>query len=261
MKKYASSVLAKGSSANNSPAIQNIIDKASTGTCLMFPDGEYYFSSALRVFDKQIHFQGSEKTTLYFREGGLKFDRTADHGKCYVNDISLISTADRKTAGNNGIEGHSVIMVKNVWIRNFSTGILMNGDIGSSKTDVSFSKFDNCLVSECGEGIHMHGGDSNQIGFYHIDIRDCDGWGVNDNSFLGCNFFACMTHANKSGGYRVGVPVDNVNSRASFFGCYGEGDQPPSEYCGYGTVFGGRCAWKKTGGNPLILPEGICINN
>jgi hypothetical protein len=116
-------------------------------------------------------------------------------------------------------------------------GASVTSDIhNASGGNASAARFDNIDITECkGHGMYFQGGDANQCGVYHVDVRDCGGAGFYDNSFLGNQFFSCMTHSNKGGSYKA---IDG-NNRTGFYGCYAENDQPPVYLAGAACWFGG----------------------
>lgn len=258
MKVYLSSKLTKNSivaAAANSKALQTAIDKAASGACLMFPDGDFYFSSTINILNKSVKFQGAELTNLHFNCSGFILQAWPIQ-TCTINDLNIYYQGTRAGTSFNGIEARTVTNVNNVLIKNFGGyGLILTGDISTSQTNVSRSIITNVEAIECGHGFYTQGGDANGISFYSCDARDCDGYGFNDDGFLGCSFYSCMAHANKLGGYRA----MNGNNRTLFMACYNEGGQPESEVGGVTYVFGGICGpgagWKASGPNVKIIQQ------
>lgn len=202
---------------------------------IQLPEGDNHFTTPISIIDKGIVLQGGARTNLIFPGTGIIIDTTwSGAGRVHLNDLNIICA--NKAALTNGVEIHAITSMKNCEIRNFGgAGVYIDADIAVHHRNASHSKFDTVISEQNGTGFFMKGGDANQMCFFVCDARDNDGWGFDDESFLGCQFFGCMAHANKAGHYKTG----DANNRSSFFGCYGEGDSPPNFAMAKTTFIGG----------------------
>lgn len=221
---------------DNSATIQAAIDAATAGADLVLPNGNIVIKSTLVFKDKPITFRGSGNTILVARSvTALRLTRTGYHKPIKVRDLYLMG--DMGGYKCQGIELDTLAVISDVYIKNFSgKGFYAQGHVGSG-TDSSGSRVYNLEVAACGEeGIRIAGEDANQILFVSPSVRDCNGWGIADNSFLGCQFVAAMAHNNKGGHYAA----LNPNNRSTWVGCYAEGDSSPASLMdGHARVFGG----------------------
>jgi hypothetical protein len=229
----------------SSDDIAGLINKeillAADNARITLPDGTWNVNATINILDKDITLEGSESTHLrFFVKGpGILVKRISNMKRTFIKNLFLsneLSIGNDST--NNGIEISAVVDIENLVINQFyGDGIHIDATSGRTPgADASHSRIQTVEASLCkGDGIYITGGDANVINFYHIDVRDNDGYGINDDSFLGNLFFGCMAHANKKGAYTA----MNYNNRSSWFGCYAEGGQPLSRIGGEGTVFGG----------------------
>jgi hypothetical protein len=226
--------------------IQALINKVPENGKAVFKlvSGKFIFSKPLTWKNKSIWLIGTNGTTFVFSNGekGIVIDRDHSVGRSRIENISILSEGAKTNRNANGIEVHAITDLYHINVKNFGgKGVAYIADIGAAKTDVSQSQIFNCEVVECGgDGFYFQGGDANQIDVIGCSARDNGGIGFYDNSFLGNQFFACMGHANKGGHYKV----DGGNARATFMGCYGEEDSPPSFFGGVSRVFGGLLGWE-----------------
>jgi hypothetical protein len=235
--------------------IQALINKVPENGKAVFKltNGNFTFSEPLTWKNKSIWLIGTNGTTFIFPNGkkGIVINRDHSVGRSRIENISVITNGVKTNPNATGIEVHAITDLYNVDVKNFAgRGIAYIADIGASKTDVSQSQIFNCEVAQCGnDGYYFQGGDANQINVIGCSARDNGGIGFYDNSFLGNQFFACMGHANKGGHYKV----DGGNARATFTGCYGEEDSPPSFFGGVSRVFGGLLGWELVNRNGKLF--------
>lgn len=237
MKIYLSSKLKPG--ADNSVIINHVIETAKEGSTLVWKDGVFPISGHI-IQDKKLNWEGTENTiiqalqptTLAIFKGGYKptISNIQFRGSYSIWDGDKGDSYD-------GVIVQSVIIMIGVTIRNvWGNGLTISNDIAKGGGNASAGRFDNIDIIECkGHGIYLQGGDANQCGIYHADVRDCNGIGLYDHSFLGNQFYSCMTHNNKQGSYKA----DDANNRAGFYGCYAEGGQPPVYLDGASCWYGG----------------------
>lgn len=237
MKIYLSS---KGVSPDidNSKIINRAIEAAKEGSTLIWTDGIFPIASTI-VQNKKLNWEGSEETILK-ATSPITLAKFTGGYKANVSNIQFqgsCSIYDKVKEMIPGVQVSSVIRMRDVTIRNvWGSGIVVSSDIEKGSGNASAGRFENLDIVECAEhGMYFQGGDANQCGIYHADIRDCNGVGIYDNSFLGNQFFSCMTHNNKQGSYRA----EDANNRAGFFGCYAEQGQGPVYLAGAACWFGG----------------------
>lgn len=250
MKKY----LKLTKDIDNGRIINRAIESSSDGTVLVFPEGVYSIDTPI-VQNKRLHWEGKDGTELYLR--GVNTILSLSGGGSHKSIIESVkfsgaySIYDGREYGIPGIAISALVDFRHCTIRNFwGNGVTVSADINSGKGNASFSTFYNLIISECaGHGMYFQGGDANSCDCYSVDVRDCNGLGFYDNSFLGCNFFGCKTHANKVGSFRAGNidDLNNNNQRSNFFGCYceqGQGDDIV-HLCGSSAWYGGMWHWIK----------------
>lgn len=243
MKIYLSSKGLKPSS-DNSGIINRQLEIAKEGSTIVWPEGKYQIASPI-MQAKTLHWEGSEETIIEAQHP-MTF---AVFSRGYKSVISRIkfegyhSVRDVKDPTFDAVIVNSLVNMRDCKIMNaWGNGITVQASL---PLNASKCKFENIDIGQCkGNGMYFQGGDANQCSSYDMDIRDCDGIGIWDNSFLGNNFFSCMTHANRGGSYKAGDEKDlaNQNSRSGFFGCYAEGDQGPVILCGHSRWYGGLAA-------------------
>jgi len=228
---------------DNAKIINRQLEIAKEKSTFVFPDGIFPIGSTI-IWDKTANWEGSEDTTLFASNPITLLHLT----RGYRSNISKINFKGYYSIYDQslklpGLIISAVINMKDCMIRNvWGNGITVTADISSLKTNASACRFDNLEIIECADnGMYFQGGDANQCGIYNADIRDCNGVGLWDNSFLGNQFYACMTHSNKKGSYKAGDETDlnNQNSRAGFWGCYAEMGQGKIILCGASKWYGG----------------------
>lgn len=226
----------------NATAICRKIEMATRSETLVWKDGIYPLSKPI-IQNGKVHWQANGNTTLQATsETTLLTIGHAAH-KSRIGEIKFKgshSIYDKPENGLPGIIVSAIIRMTDVVVSNVpGNGITVSADLLAANTNASHARFDNIEVIECGgHGMYFQGGDANQCGVYHADVRDCGGIGFWDNSFLGLQLYSCMTHNNKGGSYKAGNH-DNANPRTGFYGCYAEGGQGPIQLGGVACWYGG----------------------
>lgn len=220
---------------DNFPVWNTVVQTLKDKTSIQFADGHYWFSDS-PIINRTIHLRGSDETIFDIATGkqGLQIKNGY---KIKLSDLTIWHYANQDASQNIGLYISAVVICDNVTVRGFAgNGFHISADIAGSKTNASHSRFTGCnAIENGGDGFYMRGGDANQMIFFACDARDNFGWGFNDESFLGCQGFGNMAHANKKGHYRAYDP----NNRSTFLACYRESDSPPDELTGYATSIGG----------------------
>jgi hypothetical protein len=238
MKIYLSSRLS--TTSDNSSVLNNIIASAKDKTKLIFPDGNFPFNSPIIQTNKGLVWEGSEDTNLILNHPneGLRITRSGPTSRTVINGVNFLSRFNGVSTTQHGIISHCPITIKNIIVENFhGDGIQLTADVAHTPaSDVSFCHLESIYIRSCdGNAVYLQGGDANAGTFIHCDARDCGGVGFLDASFLGNNFFGCMTHGNAGGSFKA----TDLNSRSNFFGCYCESGQPPVELWCAACWFGG----------------------
>ena len=229
---------------DNSPSINAAIAAAKEGDTIQFPSGLIPIHEPI-VVDKRLNLIGDEDGTT---EIATSLNSTAlIVSKGSIRPTKILNIFFRNAYGLNktcdGVQISAIVDMENCWVKSFGgNGITVSADVGKLKTNASFSKFSNLLISEnSGHGIYFQGGDANQCSVIHCDARDNKGIGFYDHSFLGNQFFGCMAHYN---GAKVlpNYSADDPNNRATFIGCYSEQGSAPEILAGCATWHGGLAA-------------------
>lgn len=258
MKTYLSTKL-KAKGADASKVLNRAIETAKEKTTLSIPDGTFYLYDTVRAFNKGIRLEGSEDTNfrVMHRNAAFLFERNGATARTYVSRINLLNSLNvNNSPDQHGFQVHVPTTIEDVIIENFhGDGLHLTGDVASkAASDVSFCKVMSVTVRSCkGNGIYIAGGDSNASFFAHCDVRDNEGYGIWDNSFLGNGFFGCMAHMNAKGNYHA----SDGNNRSTFLACYSEDGSPQSVMGGEAMVFGGM--WSggvKVNGNAIVMWNG-----
>lgn len=225
---------------DNAQIINRVLETAKPGSTIVFKDGAYPIGSTLEQSNR-LHWEGAEDTALVCNKPMTAANFTGQGNMITISRIhfegfySIWDNSEMKPF--HGVTVEAVLHMKDCIIHNFwGTGLVVSADVGTRKTNASFSRFDNLLIYENREhGIYLQGGDANQCGFYHCDARDNKGIGFYDHSFLGNQFYGCMSHNNWNGSYKA----DDLNNRAGFFGCYAEMGSGPIYLGGNAQWYGG----------------------
>lgn len=224
---------------DNSDIINGVIESANPGDVIMFPPGKFPIHSPVMV-NNRVTLKGNETQIVAGTNTTALMIRGTDIKPIVIDGIDFINAYGLPDSNMNGVFISGIVHFRNSWIKSFGGhGIVITADVITTKTNASFSRFDNLIVSENkGSGLYFQGGDANQCNCYHIDVRDNGGHGIWDHSFLGNQFFGCMAHSNKLSNYCA----DDLNNRAGFFGCYSEQGSPGEELGGAATWHGGLAA-------------------
>jgi hypothetical protein len=237
-------------SIDNAAIINNYINKnvQPNGSLNLYaPKGVWNCKTTIKLFDRTISIMGAgvSQTVFSFDAGvnGIWVNRTEKGlamGKGILERFSISAKnknpivpgqTDFDDKGverpwsNQGLKIWQRYSVRDVSIYGFSNrGLEVYGTM-TQKHDASFCDFNNVLIGGCGgDGVFVVGPDSNASSFTSMDIRDCGGIGVNDNSFLGNKWDGVMVHACKKGSLNVQYPT----AGSSFIGCYTETGQLPA---------------------------------
>jgi hypothetical protein len=225
---------------DNAPAINAVIAAASNGDKIIFPPGSFPIHAPILITGKTIRLEGDNTTiatslntsALVVKGGSIKPTK--------IIGIDFVNYYHSPDSNADGLQISGIVHMEDCWIKGFGgNGISVTADLGTYKTNASFSSFRNLLISANKKhGMYFQGGDANQCNCYHIDVRDNAGYGIYDHSFLGNQFFGCMAHNN---GAKVlsNYCADDPNNRAGFFGCYSEQGSAPEMLCGAATWHGG----------------------
>jgi hypothetical protein len=214
----------------NSGIINEAMKGAPPHATLIFPDGRFPINDTL-VQHHEVNWDSEGDTTLVptrpmqaalFAGGGI-VKNIKFHG-----DFSIRHGSEETFPC---IEVQSVMQFENIRIRNWwGDGFFVSADVQRKPpVNASHCFFRSIYISECKEsGMHFRGGDSSQSCIMHVDVRDCLGYGIWDDSFLGVQMFAVMCHNN--GRNYVST---NGNNRTGYFGCYSEGGRQPDQLAGF----------------------------
>lgn len=228
---------------DNSPKINRAIEMAKDKDILVFPDGHYPIQKTLMQINKGLRWEGAGQTELMtaLPVPGIHLKTNQSQSDTFITGIDFVNhyggadnTPEQHGIICNVILNMSYCKIKSYW----GHGIVVSADIehNGAGSNASFSKFEKLLIaSNRRSGMYFQGGDANQCNSFAIDIRDNWGWGIEDGSFLGNQFFGCMAHNNGEGNYTA----TDINNRSTFFGCYSEGGSPPCRFYGQAMIFGG----------------------
>lgn len=223
---------------DNSNIVNRALELAKEGSTIVWKEGRFPIGTTI-VQNKTLHWEGQEETTLV-ATNPMTLAQFAGGYKSVINRVDFkgyYSIWDKEGPTFDGVAVNSLVRMIDCTIRNvWGNGITVSADVHTGNGNASKSKFENIDIMECrGNGMYFQGGDANQCGVYDVDVRDCNGAGIHDNSFLGNQFYGCMTHNNKGGSYKATDP----NNRTGFYGCYSEGGQEPVYLDGAACWFGG----------------------
>jgi hypothetical protein len=220
---------------------------ASTGDTIIFPDTKISVNSTLQL-TKAVWLKGSYNSQLCTGLNVTALEITGNWFKpARITDIDFINWYGKDDRSADGLRIHAVVDMQRCWVKSFGgTGIVVSGDIAHGKTNASFSKFEDVLISENGNhGIYFQGGDANQCTVFHCDARDNKGVGFYDHSFLGNQFLSLhgtLKRKKRPGsrqhkrGTLSNYRADDANNRAGFYGCYSESGSAPE-------WLNGACTW------------------
>jgi hypothetical protein len=225
---------------DNSKIINSAIESAKDGDILMWPTGTFPIGSTI-IQKKKVNWETVESSTIIKAQKPLILARFIGGYKALIQNINFVGGygINEGSSGQTfpGVQIGTVIKFRDVVVRNaWGNGIEVSADIASGSGNASQCRFDDIDVIECKEnGMFFQGGDANQSTIINADIRDCNGIGIYDKSFLGNQFYSVMTHNNKKGSFRA----EDANNRAGFYGCYAEQGQGRIYLAGCATWHGG----------------------
>lgn len=235
-----------GGSVDDSGALAEAIAAAAPARVVQLPPGIYRLAQPL-VINRPVVLQGSggagdtPATILKADDGvtAIVVSREAPGGDwCSVRDLAVRGGA----SGGHGIHLKARAAIEGCNVSGFGGhGILVDSSAQGDNANnwmVTYTRITSCG----GSGLRTVGGDSNSGVALGVDVAACDGWGFDDDSFLGCTFVACHAAANGLGAYRSGQQAANT----VLVGCYSESDQPLSQVTPKTVVVGG------THGAPLV---------
>jgi len=197
-------------------------------------NGVYKFGSQI-VIDRAVRIVGSGAPMLNSagptqfafgaNSGGVRFDYSpVDSTGATLENLSLIGWGNISQTQGHGIEATSAFVARNLVIRGFGrNGIHIVSDAsGATPASASCFRLDNVSVMGCnGDGLYTAGGDSNIGVIENCTFRSNNGWGINEQSFLGNTYVGVHIASNKLGGVNAPKP----GGCNAFLGCYSENDQ------------------------------------
>ena len=209
---------------------------------LFVPEGTWMLLTPIEIIDRNVSITGAGYGTRFVvsaKSDGIFLNNVKGIQNDFILEKFQIYPYSTQIPGKSGIKMWKRGTIRDVNIQGFSKyGLHINAAV-SVRQNCNGSKIDMVTVSNCGDsGIFIDGSDANSISFYSVSVQNNGGWGIEDSSFLGNNFFGCMAHKNKKGAYTV----EHSTARSFFSGCYAEGDQPPSVFHGEVEIEGGRYA-------------------
>jgi hypothetical protein len=140
-------------------------------------------------------------------------------------DLCFFSKGHVGETTNHGFDTNTHFIMRNCRFGGFGgDGVHIEADIGSgagSNANLWYMEHVHTLGSSR-HGVFVEGGDTNAGVGIAINAKDCAGYGIYDNSFLGNTWLACHTDSNTLGSYYL----DGVNARSVLVGCYSESGQP-----------------------------------
>lgn len=218
---------------------------------LYIPRGKFYFGTTFKIVDRMVTLSGAGRgrSVIFVEDGvdGIFINRNKGiMSECVLEKFSILALGKKKGKGS-GIRVWQSSVLRELEIQGFAEyGVHVDGYIGPEEShNASFTRLNDLYIAACGkDGILLDGKDGSACSVSNIDVKNCGGYGIRDSSFLGNNFYSCMTHANKLGGFTV----DHPTAAAVFVGCYTESDQPPSTFFKTVAVVGGAhfagISWK-----------------
>jgi len=198
-----------------------MLDKIPAHSTIMLPLGRFDVQGLI-VITKPIKIQG-----IYGKGWKEKTEIVSDGFQFLGADGSVLKNFHlRGRDKGRGLLVSSVMTVEGVTVSHFDKGVEIYGDIyNGNKLDASRTIFDDVTIAVCKQGMRVVGGDANQCSFYDLDIRDIEGVGLIDASFLGNSYYSAHFNNCKGGAFQV----TDVNSRCSFYDVYLEDGMPSSK--------------------------------
>jgi hypothetical protein len=224
--------------------INRQIDLAADNAEITLPDGLWNLTGTISITGKDIILEGSGSMATHLRfygKGpGIVIARTINMSRTTIRNLKMTNEVqDNEWNGtNDGIYVGAVVSLENLHMEGwYGDGIHFEATVGITPAADASHSYVRTVKSgyNRGDGIFITGGDANVINFYNVDVRDNFGWGINDSSFLGNEYFGCMAHLNRKGDYTS----MNYNNRSSYYGCYSETGYALSRLGGEASVYGG----------------------
>lgn len=157
--------------------------------------------------------------------GGVKFSYSpVDATGATLENLALVGWQNVSMTQGHGVEANCAFQLRNVQITGFGQdGVHVVSDATlDPPTSASCFVLDNVTVLGCnGDGLYTAGGDSNIGRISGCTFRSNNGWGINEQSFLGNTYLGCHIASNKVGGINAPKP----GGCNAFLGCYSENDQ------------------------------------
>lgn len=227
---------------DNSKIFNRAIETAKDKDTLVFPKGRFPTWETIIQKNKQVFWEGSVEGTeiacAHDQNGIILTAKGQVPRESHLSNLIITNAMnDHKNYKQDGLTCFIPTVIEHVEISNFyGNGAVFSGDVVSAPGTQSRGLATNMLVQSCrGNGIYVQGPDANAGTFFHIDVRDCWGYGVYDNSFLGNHWISVMCHNNRKGNFIASDP----NNCAQFTGCYSEGGSPLSFMDGAAKIEGG----------------------
>lgn len=235
------------------PLTAAIAALGSAGGAIHIPAGTYTCSATISL-TKPVHLTGDSgvgniavatKITFPADTTGIRVEYPFQGIGSRIEGLALVSSGG--TTGH-GIEMVATAAARDCQISSFpENGIELFGNVPDSNVNGFY--LENIIIRECGgDGVHTQGGDGNAGIGIGIQIFDCQGWGINDDGFLGNVWISCQTDSNITGPYTT----SQVSARSTYVGCYSEGNQNPSVFSQWSWIVGGLHAAGISGGTALV---------
>lgn len=137
---------------------------------------------------------------------------------------SLLNITDMTILGEgkgHGIIAQSRLHATDVWIERFHHGVFIRGEMSAKPmTNANLCRLTGVSIYGCTDtGIRVAGGDANQSIFTALDVTNCGGVHIWDDSFLGNLWIGCHVDTAPPTGKNIAYRARN----GSFMFCYSEG--------------------------------------
>ncbi|MDQ4034278.1 MAG: hypothetical protein M3332_19365 [Actinomycetota bacterium] len=196
---------------------------------------------------------------------------------------------------DHGIVVNARCTIRNVGVTSFSgDGIHIRGMAWERPpTNANAWMLEHVMVTECGRhGVFVYGSDVNAGCAIGVDTHKVDGWGIRDESQLGCTWLGCHVDQHEApvpssslpidymedgagadgrhsvGSYFCKCPLSGVAGASVFVGCYVEGEQTVADRTSPNRVFispaamtiGGNLSTGTPGGGGALGMSGYVLN-
>lgn len=179
----------------------------------------------------------ANKTGIRFNNSQLSGTGTSADGSSVKN--LQIRCLDTQTSGYGIDIRASGVVVDNCLITSFpEDGIHVFGDMGYSQGNGNLWRITNTEIVSCnGNGVYVHGADSNAGLALNSSVKDCGGWSFLDESKLGNTYVACHAAGSALGDYKN----NGTTTYSTYLGCYSEVEAGVSQssFTGPATIVGG----------------------